>query len=86
MARRDATRSGPAARRTGTSAWGIREVAPVGISVVEHPPHNQLVDVLLVTTAAGVRSLTRDAGRFAGSVQRIGEHRLRTALGRNMNL
>ena len=73
MVRRDAIRSGRAARRSGTSAWGIREAAPAGISVVEHPLHNQLVDVLPAITAVGERSLTRDAGRFVGSVERTGE-------------
>ena len=61
MERRDVTRNGRAARRSGTSSWGIREAAPAGISVVEHPPHNQLADVLRATTAVGVRSLARAA-------------------------
>ena len=72
MARKDATRSGRAARRTGTSPWGTAWAALAGTHAVGPPPPTPQVAALPATPAAGERWLARAVGRSVGSVGRTG--------------
>ena len=72
MERRDATRNGHAAERSGTSSWGTAWAALAGTCAVGPPPPTLLVAALPATPAAGERWLARAVGRSAGSVERTG--------------
>ena len=72
MERRDATRNGRAARRSGTSSWGTAWAALAGTHAVGPPPPTLLVAALPATPAAGERWLARAVARFVGSVERSG--------------
>ena len=72
MIRKDATRNGRAARRTGTSSWGTAWAAPAGTCAVGPPPPTTQLAALPATPAAGERWLARAVGRSVGSVERTG--------------
>ena len=72
MKRRDATRNGRAARRSGTSPRGTAWAALAGTCAVGPPPPTLLVAALPATHAAWERWLARAVGRSVGSVERTG--------------
>ena len=69
MVRKDATRNGRAARRSGISSWGTAWAALAGTCAVVPPPPTLLVAALPATPAAGERWLARAVGRSVRSAR-----------------